>query len=148
MEFNQNNTVMQLCAQGMQMEGEGKLHEAKQLFCKAWDAAVTPIEQFTAAHYVARHQNSVEGKLVWDEKCLSIALTIDDEGMKANYPSLYLNIGKCYEDMQNPGAAGKNYALALSYISYLPGNGYGNMIKAGIEKGIERIKVMQKNNRL
>jgi hypothetical protein len=36
--------------------------------------------------------------------------------------------------------ARKNYALALSHVDLLPENGYGNLIKAGIMNGIERVK--------
>lgn len=140
MTFDAENPVIQLCAAGMQKEGEGKPLEAKQLFYEAWEKAASPVEQFTAAHYVARRQSTVEEKLTWDEKCLAIALTIEEESMKANYPSLYLNVAKGFEDTGNLEDARKNYTLALSYTTYLPDDGYGNMIKAGINKGLQRVK--------
>ncbi|HWB26005.1 MAG TPA: hypothetical protein VG738_11025 [Chitinophagaceae bacterium] len=140
MTFDAENPVIQLCAAGMQKEGEGKPLEAKQLFYEAWEKAASPFEQFTAAHYVARRQSTVEEKLTWDEKCLAIALTIEEESMKANYPSLYLNVAKGFEDTGNLEDARKNYTLALSYTTYLPDDGYGNMIKAGINKGLQRVK--------
>lgn len=34
----------------------------------------TILKKFAAAHYVARHQNSVADKLKWDETALQIAL--------------------------------------------------------------------------
>jgi len=139
MQFDTNNPIIQLCAQGMQLEGEGKKEAAKQLFYKAWEQANSPFEKFTAAHYVARHQATAADKLTWDEKCLAIALTIDDGSMKATFPSLYLNIAKCYEDLHNAEEARKNYLHAQSYASYLNDDGYGNMIKAGIEKGLQRV---------
>lgn len=139
MEFNPENKVVQLCAQGMEQEGNGRPREAARLFNEAWAAAGTDFEKFTAAHYVARHQNSVFNKLLWDLKALQHASNIEEEGVKATLPSLYLNIGKCYEELDNPEQAKLNYQEALAFSGFLPNDGYGKMIKAGIEKGLERV---------
>ena len=74
----------------MNLEGEGKPEEAYKMFQQAWNEATDDFEKFTSAHYVARHQKSVADKLRWDEIALSLALKIEDENMKANYPSLIL----------------------------------------------------------
>jgi len=140
MQFDTNNPIIQLCAQGMQLEGEGKPDEARQFFYKAWNEATNPFEQFTAAHYVARHQPTIEDKLHWDEKCLQIALDMAEQGMKATYPSLYLNVGKCYEDLGNKTEALSNYTKAQEYASFLTDDGYSNTIKAGIERGLQRLR--------
>lgn len=139
MEFDPNNSVVKLCAQGMEMETKGKLKEANKLFLQAWDEATTDFEKFIAAHYVARHQKSIADKLMWDEIALNLALKIKDESIRASYPSLYLNIAKCYEDLRDIDNAKKNYHLALSFTSLLPDNGYSKMIKGGIASGIERV---------
>jgi len=138
MEFNQDNRVVQLCAAGMELEGQGKLAEASIHFEEAWGVATTNFEKFTAAHYVARHQKNIACKLKWDKIALSHALNINDENIKETLPSLYLNIGKCYEDLNDLDNAKSNYQAAFSYAVFLPNNGYGNMIKAGIEKGLDR----------
>lgn len=52
-------------------------------------------------HYVARHQGSVADKPQWDETALRYALQTDDAEMKHVYPSLYLNIDKCHEDLKD-----------------------------------------------
>lgn len=140
MQFDPDNNIVKLCAQGMAKEGEGKPKEALQLFMQAWNEATSDFEKFTAAHYVARHQKTIAGKLQWDEVALSIALRINDESVKSTYPSLYLNIAKCYEDLKNPDEAKKNYQLALAFTSSLPDDDYATMIRAGIAKGIERVR--------
>ena len=140
MEFDTNNNVVKLCAQGMSFEGEGKKEEAFKMFKQAWNEATSDFEKFTAAHYVARHQKSVIDKLKWDETALSFALKINDEKMKGTYPSLYLNIGKCYEDLNDFDNARKNYEIANSFTSFLSDDGYSKMIKGGIINGIERVK--------
>ncbi len=139
MQFDPNNNIVKLCARGMSLEGEGKNEEALQLFQQAWNEATNDFEKFTSAHYVARHQKDIVTKLKWDETALNFALKIKDENMQQNYPSLYLNMAKCYEDLKDFDNAKKNYQLAFSFIDLLPDNGYGNMIKRGILNGIERI---------
>lgn len=139
MEFDTNNPVVKLCAQGMEHEGEGKKEEAVKLFMQAWNQATTDFEKFTAAHYVARHQKSVEEKLKWDELALHCALNLKDENYKGTYPSLYLNVAKCYEDLRDFENARKNYEAALSFAEFLPVDGYGNLIRNGIKNGLERV---------
>jgi tetratricopeptide (TPR) repeat protein len=140
MQFDANNKIAQLCAQGMMLEGEGKKEEALQLFQQAWNEATNNFEKFTSAHYVARHQKSIADKLKWDEIALQLALKINDDTVKGAYPSLYLNIAKCYEDLNDFDNARKNYQLALSFTDLLSDDGYGRMIKGGIMNGIERVK--------
>jgi rifampin ADP-ribosylating transferase len=139
MIFDPGNEVFKLCAAGMQLEGEGKPEEAGRRFAQAWETAVTGHERFTAAHYVARHQPTVASKLNWDEKALQLALEIEGEEIKGVYPSLYLNIGKCHEEMGNYSEAKRHYALAWSYCVYLAGDGYSRMIQSGIANALERI---------
>jgi tetratricopeptide (TPR) repeat protein len=139
MQFDPDNIVIKLCTRGMELEASEKPGEAKELFMQAWNESITDFEKFTSAHYVARHQPSVEGKLEWDLKALGFALKIKDEPMKANYPSLYLNIGKCYEDLKEYNNAFENYKAAYTYIHWLPADGYGKMIRSGIEKAMERV---------
>ena len=146
MHFDPNNNVVKLCAKGMELEAS-QPEQACKLFLKAWNEANSDFEKFTAAHYVARHQQTVDAKLKWDETALEFALKINDEDMVANYPSLYLNIAKCYEDLNDPGNASKNYQNAIIYLDKLPENGYGMMIKTGIEKGIERVSKNLRNQR-
>ena len=139
MEFNPNNNVVKLCAQGMEMEGKGNPEEASRLFLYAWSKATNDFEKFTAAHYVARHQKTAAEKLKWDETALQLALKTNDDTVKGTFPSLYLNIAKGYEDLNDLANAKKNFELALSFSHLLPNNGYGNMIKDGIVNGMKRI---------
>lgn len=78
-------------------------------------------------------------KLKWDETSLQFALKINNATVKVAFPSLYLNIAKCYEDLNDLDNAKRNDESALSFAKFLPDNGYGNMIKGGITSGIERV---------
>jgi tetratricopeptide (TPR) repeat protein len=139
MPFDQDNKVIELCAQGMNAEGRGKNEEASALFSKAWEIAATDLEKFIAAHYVARHQPDVKRKLEWDEAALGFALAMTDQEVRAFYPSLYLNVAKGYEDLNDKENALKNYQLGLSFTEFLLEDGYGKMIRSGIVSGIERV---------
>jgi len=99
----------------MDMEGKGKPEEAGGLFLQAWSEATNDFEKFTAAYYVARHQKNVSGKLEWLKTALQFALKINDDTIKTAFPSVYSNIAKCYEDLNDPDNAKKNYQLALSF---------------------------------
>jgi rifampin ADP-ribosylating transferase len=138
--YDPNNKIVKLCAEGMELEGQGRKDEALKHFEQAWKEASNDFEKFTAAHYVARHQESVADKLEWDETALQLALKINDETVMGAYPSLYLNIAKGYEDLNDFNNAKMNYELALSFTLHLSDDGYGNLIKGGILNGIERIK--------
>jgi len=114
-EFNPNNNVIKLCVEGMDMEEKGNPEEASRLFLQAWNEAINDFEKFIAAHYVARHQKNIPDKLKWLETALQFALKINNEAVKGAFPSLYLNIAKCYEDLNDPDNSKKNYELAISF---------------------------------
>ncbi len=124
----------------MMAEGKGDMEMAKNLFLQAWHESESDFEKFTAAHFVARHQENVSDKLYWDELALEMAKRIKDESIKSTYPSLYLNIGKCYEDLDDFERAIENYQIAESYTEFLSEDGYGKMIKSGILGGLERVR--------
>ena len=114
MEFSPFNNVVKLCLQGMNMEEAAKPAEASKLFLQAWDKATNDFEKFLAAHYVARHQKTVSDKLNWLETTLQLALKINDNTVKSALPSLYLNIAKCYQDLNDHIKAKEYSELAIS----------------------------------
>ena len=114
MEFSASNPVIKLCVQGMNMEEQGKPEEASTIFLQAWNEATNDFEKFTAAYYVARHQIEARDKLEWLETALQFAAKINDHAVKAAFPSLYSSIAKCYEALDDPDNAKKNYELEIS----------------------------------
>jgi tetratricopeptide (TPR) repeat protein len=115
MEFNPNNTIVKLCLQGMDMEERNKPAEASKLFLQAWDEATNDFEKFLATHYVARYQKNVIDKLKWLEMNLQFALKINNDTVKSAFPSLYSNIAKCYEALNDTDRAKKNFELAAEF---------------------------------
>ena len=141
MNFDPENIVVKLCAQGMQAEAEGKIEQASAYFKQAWNEALTDFEKFTAAHYCARNQPDPMVNLQWNLDALKHADTLNSDELKMYYPSLYLNAGKSYENLKNIDAAAKYYTLAAKSAAHLPNDGYAKMLKAGINEGLKRAGV-------
>lgn len=114
MEFSPFNSVVKLCLQGMNMEETGKPEEASKLFLQGWNEASNDFEKFLTAHYVSRHQETVSDKLNWLENTLQFALKVNDDIVKSAFPSLYLNIAKCYQDLNDNIKAQEYSELAIS----------------------------------
>lgn len=115
MEFSPFNNVVKLCLQGMAMEEKGKHEEAFKLFHQGWNEATNDLEKFLAAHYIARQQKVVSDKLKWLEIALQLALKTNNDSVKSAFPTLYLNIAKCYEDLNEHDKAKENSELAISF---------------------------------
>ena len=136
MEFSPNNNIVKLCLQGMDMEEKGKPEEASRIFLQAWNESTNDFEKFIAAYFVARHQKNVSDKLKWFETALQLALKINDDSVKAAFPSLYSNIAKCYEDLNDLDNAKKNYELANSFTGKPSDNGpFYHGTKADLQVG-------------
>ena len=136
MDFNPHNPVIKRCIQAMAFEEKGNNEEASKLFLQAWKEATNDFEKFIAAHYVARHQKNVSDKLKWLETALQLALKVNNDSVKGAFPSLYANIAKCYEDLNDFDNAKKNYELANSVMSNPSDNGpFYHGTKADLQVG-------------
>lgn len=123
MEFDPRNHVIQLCIQGMAAEDSDQTEDASTLFLRAWNEATNDFEKFTAAYYVARHQETVRGRLKWLETSLQFALKINDVAALSALPSLYSKIAKCYEELDDVDNAKTNSELANSFANEPSDNG-------------------------
>lgn len=116
MEFSPDNNIVRLCIQGMHQEDNGKPEEAIRIFLQAWNEATNDFEKFLAAYCVARQQKTASDKLKWLNTSLQAALKINDVTVKSAFPSLYSNIAKCYQELNDHDNAKKNYETANSLI--------------------------------
>lgn len=123
MEFNPNSAVVKLCLSGMGREEADQPDEAGKLFLQAWNEASNDFEKFMAAHFVARSQRDISERLKWLEAALQFALRADNPSAASALPTLYANIGQCYEQSQAPDKAKKNHELAASLKGYSPDKG-------------------------
>jgi tetratricopeptide (TPR) repeat protein len=139
MEVNSNNPVVKLCAEGILAEMAGQLKEAARLYQQAWLARADDYDACIVAHYVARVQSTPQDALHWNQEALRYAETVKDGRVDAFYPSLYLNLGKAYEDAGNKEEAKKFYGLAAGKTAILSEGEYADTVKHGIAKGLERV---------
>ena len=110
-----------------------------KLFLSAWGQSTDDFERCIAAHYVARHQ-SPEEALIWNQQSLDCARAVGDERVSGFFPSLYLNIGKAYGDLGKRDDARRFYVMAVEALSFLSDDEYGKVIRAAVERAMERVR--------
>jgi len=137
--MNPDNPIVKLCLDGMKAESEGRTDDARLLFIQAWEQSENDYDACIAAHYVARHQKTPEEILHWNKESLDRADAVNDERVQGFYPSLYLNMGKAYEDLGNGEQAKRHYELAAAKMSSLPEGRYGEIVRDGINRGLQRV---------
>ena len=125
-----DNLVVQMCAEGMQLEGQARLGDARLTFEKAWRLAESAYERCIAAHYLARHQPNPDATLEWNLRSLALADEVRAGGggelVAGFYPSLQLNVGHSYEQLGDLTAAAAGYRAAQVAIDELePVGGVG-----------------------
>ena len=134
-----DNPIVRLCVAGMSAEGEGRMDEARALFAQAWAERQEALEACIAAHYVARHQDSPEETLRWNEEALRQAEAVGDERVQGFWASLYLNLGHAHEALGHTVEARACYDRAAADLDGVPDGRYGDMVRGGIDNGRRRV---------
>jgi hypothetical protein len=127
-----NNPVVKLCVEGMQAEAEGRTGEAHALFTQAWAVRQDDYDACIAAHFLARHQDSPQDTLRWNQEALARADAVGDDRVRSFYPSLYLNLGYSHEVLGQQAEASRYYELAAARTADLPAGQYGDLVRNGI----------------
>ena len=70
------------------------------------------------------------------------SLKVIEDDIQDFYPSLYLNVGKSYEDLGNWEEARRYYQLGANKTYLLPDTELGKVTSKGIANGIERISAI------
>ncbi|MER0481295.1 hypothetical protein ABR737_23650 [Streptomyces sp. Edi2] len=128
--------VVRLCVEGMRAEAEGRSAHALDLFQQAWDLAADDYEACIAAHYLARHQNSPEKTLRWNQECLDRAGRVGDERVDGFYPSLYVNMGHACRRLGRTALAHTYFARAAERVGDAPEGQYGDWNRFAIAEGL------------
>ncbi|UKY51474.1 hypothetical protein [Streptomyces inhibens] len=140
--------VVRLCVEGMQAEAEGRAEVARGLFQRAWDIAADDYEACIAAHYLARHQNSPEETLRWNQECLDRADRVGDERVRGFYPSLYVNMGQAYRKLGQPAPARTYFVRAAERVTDAPDGQYGDWNRFAIAEGLRETEGLRGTERL
>jgi len=135
-----NNPVVKLCAQGIDIEMKGRRDEARSLFLQAWELRQDDVDACIAAHYLARHQDTPEETLRWNELALTHAIRASSDAIRSFFPSLYLNLGKSYEDLQNIPRARELYEQGERRLTDVADGGYGDIVRQGLQNALQRVR--------
>ncbi|MDQ6829863.1 MAG: hypothetical protein M3081_13470 [Gemmatimonadota bacterium] len=133
------NPVMKMCIDGMQAELEGRADDARILFLRGWDARRDAFDACIAAHYLARHQDTPEDALRWNQEALSQAELAGADRVRGFYPSLYLNLGHSHEVLGDRASARRYYDVAAALVGDLADDRYGEIVRRGIAEGRRRV---------
>ena len=135
-----NNPVVKLCAQGIDIEMKGRRDEARSLFLQAWELRQDDADACIAAHYIARHQETPQETLRWNELALMHAIRSSSDAIRSFFPSLYLNLGKSYEYLQNIPRARELYEQGEHCLTDGADGGYGEMVRQGLQNALKRVR--------
>jgi tetratricopeptide (TPR) repeat protein len=135
-----NNPVVKLCAQGIDVEMKGRRDEARSLFLQAWELRQDDVDACIAAHYVARHQDTPAETLRWNDLALRHALSAPADSISSFRPSLYLNLGKSYEDLGDTARARELYERGEQCVEDVPDGGYGDVVRQGLRNALQRVR--------
>jgi hypothetical protein len=93
-------------------------------------------------------QDDVHDELVWDLRALEAAdLMTDERATQAGatspvasfYPLLHLNLGECYRKLGNLDVVREHLERGQAAVGSLGDDGYGQMIKGGLDRLGERL---------
>lgn len=130
--------VVALCAAGMAAEQRGDFGEALRLFQTAWAHSADDYQRCVAAHYLARHQDGAQPTLEWNQRCLLLALKVNDERVAGFFPSLHLNIGRSHEELGDLDAARVSYLQARAALEVLGDDAYGDLLRGAVTRALHR----------
>jgi hypothetical protein len=107
-----------------------------------------PIHECTLAHYLADAQNNLADELAWDLRALDAGLRCSDAdaqqhsralSIAAFMPSLHVNLAEDYFKLGDKDRSRQHIASAREAVSHLADDGYGRMIRGGIERLARRL---------
>ncbi|MFE1198442.1 hypothetical protein ACFW6E_37820 [Streptomyces olivaceoviridis] len=130
------NIVVQLCAQGMQAEAEGRDVRARDLFLQAWEAAEDDYDACIAAHYPARHQSTPQETLRWNQECLTRADKVGDDRVRGFYASLHGNMARAHRDLGQIEQAREHFESAAKHIDDVPAGPHQQWLRYRIAAGL------------
>ncbi|QRK07219.1 hypothetical protein JQX13_45465 [Archangium violaceum] len=128
---------MSRIAEAIDRSQRGDREVARQLFADIWKDLTPrgePFHRCTLAHYMADVQDDPHEELLWDLRALDAAEQLTEERARAFQPSLHLNLAEDYRKLGDLARAKEHVARAEAAADALDEDGYGRMIRAGIER--------------
>ena len=138
--------------EGLKLSQRGDRVAARRVFEEVWNDIGgdegDPLHRCALAHAMADVQEDVSEELVWDLRALKAADLITDAraaeaGVQgtvgAFYPSLHLNVGECFRKLGDLDSARRHLERGRAAAGTLSEDGYGQMIRHGLDRLGERL---------
>jgi hypothetical protein len=138
--------VMARIAAAQQQALAGDTAGARAAFDGLWDELGPdgdPLHVVSLAHSMADLQDDPADELTWDQRALRAAGGLTDERARSYHaglsaggmlPSLHLNLAADYARLGRLDEAREHLRTARDGVAGLPEGGYGQMIRAGIDR--------------
>lgn len=130
----------------------GRSDYAREALQACWDRTQSSdhAERCVIAHYLADQQTNIEAETEWDARALDEHAQVEESAFTALgidsaagfAPSLHLNLGDDYFRAGRPELAREQLAKVLSAEHLLPNDGYGAMIRRGIDGLQQRLDAL------
>ena len=127
----------------------GDKQRGRDALSDCWQATTDAdhAQRCVIAHYLADLQSSLDEEVAWDEAALSEHARVVDEDLlpvgiasaAGLAPSLHLNLGDGYLRQGRVEAAREQLAAGMKARSTLPTDGYGALIRSGLERLEQRV---------
>ena len=143
--------VLARIGEGIGLNQQGDRAGARTLFAEVWTEIGSdgdPLHRCALAHSMADVQDDPREELAWDERALAAAELISDERaaeagvafpVRAFYPSLHLNLGDVHHRLGHRDEALRHLELGRAAVGALGDDGYGAMIRDGLDRLAERL---------
>lgn len=138
--------------EAVQLSHQGERDAARVLFAEIWEEIGAeegdPLHRCTLAHAMADVQDDVREELAWDQRALVAADLLTDArlgeagvvvSVAGLYPSLHLNLAECYRKLGDFSRAREELGRAQATVGALGDDGYGQLIKGGVDRMAERL---------
>lgn len=151
MSVGQDDPVMARIGEAVQLGHAGDAAAARLRFAEIWadlGPGGDPLHRCALAHYAADVQEDPGEELCWDRRALAAADEVGDDRARALhpsldvaafYPSLHLNLADVLRRLGEAGQAGDHLERARAALDALPEDGYGRMIRDGVERCAARL---------
>jgi hypothetical protein len=130
----------------------GDREAARARFQALWEAIGPegdPLHRVALAHHMADVQDDPAQAIAWDERALAAADRLGDDrarshheslSVQAFYPSLHLNLAEGHRRLGDTEAAHRHLALGRRALDALPDDGYGRLIRGGLDRLAARLE--------
>jgi hypothetical protein len=129
--------LMDRVGQAQALVVNGDREGAQAIYQDLWTDAMGREDHYhacIAAHFMAHAHLAPQAQLDWHLRSLHTAERVDDDRVRAFYPSLHANLGDVYLRLGDPVQARYHVEMARENEHLLANDGYGYMIRSLIAR--------------